>query len=340
MSSAPAWPPVADAHLDLLTELWHRRNEEVPFGTHWLPRLRQGGVVLQVCPTFAADLDLLPELALRRTLEQINAFRRSLRETEGETMQVRFREDVERLERGDVIGLLLAMEGVEALGYDPTLIDVFWELGVRMVGLTWNRRNAFADGADEHGGLSTLGERLVARLERLGTVIDLAHSSEATFGDVLRITTDVPVLVSHAACRTVFDHPRNLRDDQLRELAARGGLLGVMLLPFALAPSDRSVGRAVDHIEHAVETMGIEHVCLGGDFMYQLMLATGHRPPPGSGLPSDPETATLEGLRGPEDYGVLAQALRDRGVGDADLRALLGGNLLRFLHRLPGRPRG
>lgn len=338
MSATRDWPPVADAHLDLLMELWHRRDEELPFGKHWLPGLRQGGVVLQVCPTFAADLELLPELALRRTLEQINAFQRCVRETEGATLQVRFREDLERVERGEAIGLLLAMEGVEALGVDPTLIDVFWELGVRMVGLTWNRRNAFADGADERGGLSAIGEQLVLRLERLGAVVDLAHSSEETLRDVLRLTADAPLIVSHAACRAVFDHPRNLRDEQLRALAERGGLLGIMLLPFALGPSDRSAGRAVDHVEHAIDVMGLEHVCFGGDFMYQLMLTTGHQPPISSGLPGEPEEAVLERIRGPEDYGVLAAALRERGFGEVELTALLGGNLLRVLRRLPSRP--
>lgn len=338
MTATRDWPPVADAHLDLLMELWHRRHEERPFAEHWLPRLEQGGVVLQVCPTFASDLELMPELVLRRTLEQINAFQRCLRETEGETVQVCFREDIDRVEHGEAVGLMLAMEGVEALGYDPTLIDVFWQLGMRMVGLTWNRRNAFADGADESGGLGTLGEQLVRRLERLGAVVDLAHSSERTFADVLRVTSDAPLIVSHAACRAVFDHPRNLHDDQLRELAARGGLFGVMLLPFALDPSDRSLRRALDHVEHAVEVMGLPQVCFGGDFMYQLMLTTGHRPPPSSGLPAEPEHAVLERVRGPEDYGVLAAALRERGFGETDLAAMLGGNLLRFLRRLPSRP--
>ena len=329
------WPPVADAHLDLLTELWHRRHEETPFARHWLPKLRRGGVVLQVCPTFAADLDLLPELALRRTLEQVNAFRRCLRETESQTIDIRWREDLDQLSRENAIGLLLAMEGVEALGYDPSLIDLFWELGVRIVGLTWNRRNAFADGADESGGLSTLGEQLVRRLEHLGAVVDLAHSSQATFRDVLRVTTNAPLIVSHAACRAIFDHPRNLADDQLRSLAAQGGIIGIMLLPFALDPSNPNAARAVDHIEHAVEVMGIDHVCLGSDFMHQLMLATGHRPPPSSNLPSEPDAAALDGIRGPEDYGLLAAALHDRGFKDTDLSALMGGNLLRFLCHLP-----
>ncbi len=333
----PAWPAVADAHTDILMELWYRREEAAPFATHWLPGLQQGRVALQVCPTFAADLDIVPELALRRTLEQVNAFNRAIRETVGRTLHVRWREDLDDLEDGSAVGLLLAMEGAEPLGYDPMLIDVFWELGVRMVGLTWNRRNPFADGADESGGLSRLGERLVRRLQELGGILDLAHSSAATFEHSLRITDDLPVIVSHAACGAVHAHPRNLGDDQLRVLAARDGVLGIMLLPFTIDPSRPTAARVVDHVEHAVEVMGIEHVCFGGDFMYQLMVATGHRPPPASGLPVEPEDAAIVNIRGPAEYGVLAAELRSRGFGDTELAALLGGNLLRLLRRLPSR---
>jgi membrane dipeptidase len=325
--------PIVDAHNDLLLELDHRRDEAAPFARFWLPNLEAGGVKLQVCPLFGAEPEWLMELSLRRVLMQVAAFNRALSENVDRVRGIRTATDLEDVERGSRIGLLLSMEGVEALGYDPGLIEVFWELGVRMVSLTWNRRNPFADGAAEtgSGGLSRLGRQLVERLCSLGAVIDLAHASERTFDEVLELSDGAQILVSHAACRAVFDTPRNLADDQLRSLAARGGILGMMLLPLVIDPERLEVDRAIDHLEHAVEVMGVEHVALGGDFIVQVLHALGAQAPADALLPEGlPYDAAIEGLSGPEDYPRLLDAMRRRGFADDDLAAIAGGNLTRL----------
>src|SRR5262249_15150881 len=142
-------------------------------------------------------LEELPELGLRRALQQMRAFSRAIRECPDDVRAVRTAADLDRL--GDRIGLLLALEGCEPFGYEVELADTFFELGVRMASLTWNRRNPFADGAAEtgDGGLSSLGRRLVTRLAELGVMIDLAHASERTFFDVLEQAPEATVLVSH-----------------------------------------------------------------------------------------------------------------------------------------------
>jgi membrane dipeptidase len=328
---------IADAHNDLLLELEHRRHEERPFERCWLPNLERGGVGLQVCPLFTAEPDWLPDSALRHALQQAAAFHRAVRECPDRVVEVRRRADLDEVERGARIGLLLSMEGAEPLGYDPTLIDAFHDLGVRMVSLTWNRRNPFADGAAEppHGGLSRLGRTLVDRMVGLGGIaIDLVHASERTFWDVLERAGDAPVLVSHGACRAVCETPRNLADDQLRALAERGGVLGLMLLPIVIDPAEPTIERAVDHVDHAVAVMGIEHVGLGGDFIRQVWRAWPKEEPPDSLLPGGmPMDASIEGLAGPEDYPALVDALRGRGYEGERLDAILGGNLLRLLRR-------
>lgn len=313
---------IADAHNDLLLELVHRRAEERPFERYWLPKLEAGGVGLQVCPLYA-EIEEGPERALADALAQTTAFRRAVREAEGRVSWVRTREELDTLDGR--IGLLLSLEGCEPLGADPELFEVFWELGVRMVSLTWNRRNAFADGAGEpaHGGLSSRGRELVARLVELGAILDLAHASERTFRDVLEAAPDAPVLVSHACCRALVDTPRNVGDDQLRALAERDGVLCLMALPLVVAPERPTIERLVDHVEHAVEVMGTEHVGLGGDFMHQLALAVGF----------SENAAPIEGLAGPEDYPALVAALRARGFDGDELEAILSGNLLRLLRR-------
>jgi membrane dipeptidase len=321
---------IVDAHNDLLLELAWREDEGEtnPFAQHWLPKLEAGGVRLQVCPIFV-ELQHLPEGALRVALKQAASFHRLLRANAGSVRQVAMRDDL----RGDGIGLMLSLEGVEPLGSDPALLDVFWQLGVRMVGLTWNRRNAFADGAGETGGLSSLGRQLVGRFAELGIVLDLAHASERTFWDALEHAPDAAVVISHACCRAVCDTPRNPSDDQLSALAERGGVLGLMALPSVVDPKRPTIERLIDHVDHAVEVMGIDHVGLGGDFIRQLFASGATRisarettfAPPGTDLGRG-----LDELPGPEHYPRLVEALERRGYEGDRLAAILGGNFLRL----------
>ena len=328
---------IADAHADLLLELAyreHRLGEDQVFARTWLPLLATGGVGLQVCPIFV-ELDRQPESTLREALGQAASFHRALRENPEHVIGIRSAGDLEQVVLGERLGLLLSLEGVEEFGYEIWPADAFWELGVRMASLTWNRRNPYADGVAESGGLSRLGERLVDRLVELGMIIDLAHASPATFTEVLGRTGDSAVLVSHAACRAVNDHPRNLNDDQLSALAERGGLLGLMLHPLAVDHERRTIARVIDHLEHAIGVVGVEHVCLGGDFVQRIAQVLPASAPLPDGLaPAGLELgSTIEGLAGPEDYPALVAALVERGWRESDIAAVTHANLLGFLAR-------
>ena len=177
------------------------------------------------------------------------------------------------------------------------------------------------------GGLSALGRELVDRMAGFPIVFDLAHANEGTFAEVLERTGDRPVLVSHALCRALCDQPRNLSDDQLEALAERDGVVGLMALPFVVHDDEWTIPRLIDHVDHLVKTVGIRHVSLGADFVRQLERSGAFG---AEGL----ELATeIEGLAGPEDYPNLFAALRERGYGDGDLRAIGSENLLRVLRR-------
>ena len=258
---------IADAHVDLLMEVAYRERrlyESDVFASTWLPLLQQGGVALQVCPIYV-DIVVQPEGALREALSLAASFHRALRECDADVVQISTAADLDAVEAGERIGLLLSLEGVECFGVETWPADVFHALGVRMAGLTWNRRNAFADGAaEEGGGLSRLGRELVDRLVSLGVILDLAHASRGTFAEILERTGGAPVLYSHGACRGVYDTARNLDDDQLRSLAEADGLFGLMLHPIVIGPERRTLDGVVDHLEHATSVMGLERVCLGG----------------------------------------------------------------------------
>lgn len=316
---------VADAHSDLLLELVfaeHERGEANPMRARWLPLLERGGVALQVCAVYV-DPELPPAVGLREVLRQVRSFRRAVRDNRDRVAFVRTAADLDDLEHGR-IGLLLALEGAAALQPDAWLIDVLADLGVRMASPTWNEQNAFAGGCLHRAGLTRLGERLVDRILGAGMAIDLAHASERTYWDVLERDCDGRVLVSHAACRTVHDHPRNVTDRQLAGLAERRGVFGVMPHPLVVDPARPTLARFIEHVEHAVAVMGIEHVALGGDFLRQIARAIGDLEDP-DGTPAD---AAIEGLEGPQDYPSFAGALRDRGWSEADITAVMGTNLL------------
>ena len=327
---------IADAHVDLLMELAYRERrlgETDVFASTWLPLLEQGDVGLQVCPVYV-DVVVQPEGALREALSLVASFHRALTENPGRVVGVATASDLDPVAAGERIGLLLALEGVECFGVETWPADVFHALGVRMAGLTWNRRNAFADGAAEDGGgLSRLGRELVDRLVSLGVILDLAHASHGVYAEVLDRAGGAPVLCSHGACRSVYDTPRNLDDDQLRALADAGGVLGLMLHPIAIGPERRTIDGVVDHLEHAVSVMGTDRVCLGGDFTRRLWEAMPPPPVPKDGLmpPGLTPGLGIDGLAGAEQYPALVARLVERGWSDDEVAAVTSGNLMRFL---------
>jgi membrane dipeptidase len=327
---------IVDAHNDLLVEVAHFRHEAHPFRDRWLDQLRRGGVRLQVCPV-SVEVTELPEFGLRRALTQVVECHRAAAEDPGEVLLVRNIADLETALSDGRLGLILSMEGAEPLGYDPAMVDVFWRLGVRMFALTWNRRNPFADGLGEatDGGLSELGRELVDRLRGLGMILDLAHSSERTFFEVLERAPDAPVVVSHACCRSVYDIPRNLSDDQLRALRDHDGVLAVMGIPLAVDLEAPSLERVVDHIDHAVDVMGIRHVGIGADFMAQIVESGAEPAVQASSLmPAGTSFGdAVPGFWGAADYPALVQTMEARGYAGDALEAILGGNLLRVITR-------
>jgi len=324
--------PVVDAHNDLLLELVLRSEEENPFGAAWLPQLRAGSVAVQICPVYGADAGDEARDVVRA---QIAAFDRAVRENDRDVIQIRSARDLDRLDGR--IGLILSMEGVEALYGDPAAFDELWDGGARMVSLTWNYANPFAGGIDApEQGLTDAGRELVGSFAERGVVLDLAHASERTYFEALEAAPAAQVVVSHAGCRGVHDHVRNVSDDQLRALAERGGVLGMMALTLTVGRNGASLERYLEHVDHAVQTMGIEHVALGSDFIDQVIQAE-----LAAGKPLNPSTQeamdlgggrlAIQELVGAADYPALLEALRRRGYGGERLDAIAHGNLLRVL---------
>lgn len=316
---------IVDAFTDVLHELVVRgrtqqrfglvlhRGQERLFERYWLPRLEAGGVGIQLCPLDGASPPR--EGARERALAQAAEFAGLVAENAQHVCQVRTRAELD----DPRLRLVLSLEGVDLLEADPAGFDEWYGRGVRVAGLTWNHANDFAGGITTPAqGLTARGRALVRRFAELGVVLDLAHASEQTWRDVLE--EDVRVAVTHAGCRSVRDHPRNLADWQLEALAERGGVLGMMALAFVVDPEAPTLSRWLDHFDHAVAVMGIEHVGLGADFVDQI---------PTGGI--DKSSLGLDGFLAPDDYPALVAALGRRGHDGERLEAITSGNWLRIL---------
>lgn len=225
--------PVVDTHLDLAGELRIRvDNGEVnPLREHYLQPLRACGVNLLVSSVFLED-SMLPEAGLRLAMDQISVLMDQIEKNE-EFIPVRNIRELEGALEQDKIGIMLYMEGLDCIGSDLRLLRILWELGVRGASLTWSRRNALASGcckANEEfnigGGLSREGILAVQEMERLGMFVDVSHLNDDGFEDICRITR-APFIATHSNSRSIHFNYRNLTDDQIRRLAAQGGILGL-----------------------------------------------------------------------------------------------------------------
>jgi membrane dipeptidase len=315
---------IVDAHTDVLHfvgedfELVLRRGEEGAFHRYWLQSLLAGGVGVQICPVYGEGAGRSDPS--ERTLAQVGEFNRVVEANAEQVCHGQTRADLD----DDRLRLVLAMEGVEPLEGDPDAFDEWYERGVRSASLTWNHPNDFAGGIGAPSqGLTDRGRRLLRRFDELGVLLDLAHASEQTWRDIAE--EDVSFSVTHANCRALCDHPRNLADWQLEILGERGGVLGMMALSFVVEPDAPTLSRWLDHFDHAVAVMGIEHVGIGADFVDRIA--------PTAGTPRSTArmSVALDGFTAPEHFPSLVSALRERGYDGEELERILSGNWLRIL---------
>ena len=312
-----------DAHCDTLGkalgEPSHSRDllQRGQEGHLDLPRMREGGINAQIFACFpgANRLQACPTAA---SLERLEVFHDLMRRAPDQLTLVRTAQDMANLTPQGPIGGILGLEGVEPLAGSLRLLETFHRLGVRNVGLTWNPRNAAADGVEvgSNFGLTPFGRDVVAACNDLGIMVDVSHLNPAGVEDVLNLSRK-PIIASHSNAWALCQHPRNLTDDQIRAIADQGGVIGATFVSHFLNNDYRqaTLSDLLDHIDHLVQVAGIDHVGLGSDF-------DGCLPPPE--------------LRSGERYPVITQGLLQRGYTPDDIRKILGENFRRvFLEVLP-----
>lgn len=318
---------IADLHSDTL--LWKRDPEaRAPRGHVDLPRLRDGNVKLQVFSSVTktpkgqnydangGDTDNITMLAVAqlqppRTWDSL--LQRSL--WHAERMQrakgYRLVESVRDLDAllGDkaATGALLSIEGLQNLEGRLGNVDVLFDAGYRMAGLTHFFDNELAGSMHglEKGGLTPLGRDVIRRMEAKGMVVDLAHASHETVAEALKLVTK-PVVYSHGGVKATCDTNRNLTDEEIRGIAATGGVVGIGFWDAAVcAPTPQATARAMRHVRDLV---GIDHVALGSDW----------------------DGATTVGVDAAH-LAAVTQALMDQGFTEGEIRKAMGGNVVRVL---------
>lgn len=213
---------------------------------------------------------------------------------------------------------------------DLDLVDAFAEAGIRRAILAYNAANAFADGCHEprNAGLSAAGRRLVERMDRAGMRVDLSHCGERTTFDVMALGLGRPPLFSHSNARALFDHERNVTDEQLRRIAECGGYVGINGVGFFLgAAGDHIPAAMARHAAHVAGIVGADRVGLGIDFMYldgsDYGFFHGSRATWPRGYP-EPPWSFLQ----PEQLGALVAELEGVGFAGTEIAGILGGNYL------------
>lgn len=308
---------IIDTHCDTLGRVYEgqrRLGERSALGQFDLPRAIAGGLTAEFMAAFVDERR--PGDGIRQSLHFIDVYYQELEAFPDLAMQATCVDDIRRAKAAGKVALLLSMEGAEGLGGDLRALRTFYKLGLRSLGLTWNRRNEAADGTGEArtgGGLSSFGVNLVKECNRLGILLDLAHLAPAGIRDVLEIS-EAPVVVTHANCYALWPHIRNLTDAQLEAIARKGGVVGVTAVPIFLGenPQRNQLSTLLDHLDRMVEVMGVDHVGMGMDF---------------DGI----NDSRVEGIEDVSRFANVTRALDQRGYTPDDIRKILGENFLRVL---------
>jgi len=278
------------------------------------------------------------------SVEDVAGWDARIRRQSADLLKVLTAADILRAKAERKIGLIFGFQNAAMLGDRAERADIFADLGVRIIQLTYNPANRLGDGSMAPGnrGLTPFGRKVVERLNANRIMVDLSHSGEKTCLEAARVSKQ-PISINHTGCRALVDLPRNKGDEELRLVASRGGFVGIYFMPFLSAASNATAADVVAHIDHAVSVCGEDHVGIGTDgpitgvddmpgYRRRMAKQVADRRASGIGARGEnPDTIPMVvDLQGPGQFDTLAGLLRARGYKEARIEKILGRNFLNY----------
>jgi membrane dipeptidase len=269
------------------------------------------GIFAVSCPVLLSKGKVLPHPNhFEELLKHLNFYHNLIRQSQGRIKLIKNKRDLIGWRDDNIIRFLLALEGADSIDSN-TRLEVIYNLGIRSLGLVYNHKNKLGGGFQSRLGLTKLGQKIIRQAEKLGIAIDLSHANEKTFYQALKFSRK-PLFVSHSGCRALFNHPRNLKDEQIIALAKKGGVMGI----FAVAKflGGNTLKDLVRHYLHAIKLVGPERVILGTDL---------------GALPSE---SLLKDFFQFSHITKLLKELKRAGLKESELKRIVYKNLIDFLN--------
>ena len=353
---------VLDTHDDT-TQRFFSKNFDLgkrnPDGSIDIPRMREGGMNA-IFFSIWIDGRTMGPVAVQKALDQIDAVRENVQRYSKDLVLARTAEDVRRAHAQGKIAALMGVEGGHMIGNDLRIVRIFTDLGVRYMTLAHFYNDEWADSSTDkpaHNGLTDFGKEVVREMNRQGMLVDISHVSDKTFYDALEVSR-APMIASHSSCRALCNHPRDMSDDMIKALAAKGGVIQInyersFIDQAYKDASERESGGVVKMFDQFKKECAEDQECLGRKLqeMNKKLTAEGKLPPVSweriidhidhavklvgadhVGLGSDFDGANMpDGMEDCSKLPKITEALMRKGYSDADIRKILGENTLRVM---------
>jgi membrane dipeptidase len=355
---------VLDTHDDTTQRFFspdYDLGKQNPTGHVDIPHMKEGGMNA-IFFSIWIDGRITGPPAVEKALDQIDAVRENVRKYSNDIMLAVTADDVRRAHAQGKIAALMGVEGGHMIGNDIRMVRIFADLGVRYMTLSHFYNDEWADSSTDkpvHNGLTDFGKDIVREMNRQGMMVDISHVSDKTFYDALEVSK-APLIASHSSCRALCNHVRDMSDDMIKALAAKGGVIQINYEKSFIDQAykdayEKETGGVVAHMDELTKNCHNDEACISREMakMQQKLTAEGKLPhvswerivdhidhavklvgPDHVGLGSDFDGADMpEGMENCSKLPKITEALLRKGYSEADIRKILGENTLRVMEQ-------
>ncbi len=275
--------------------------------------------------------------SLERTIQHIAFINEKIKKNADKYLLVKTDEDIVRAKTNHKLGIGFVFQGTNPIDKKLEMLDVYHQLGVQSMILSYNVRNAIGDGCVEKldAGLSIFGRKVVERMNQVGIIIDGSHTGRKTSLDAMAISS-APVIFSHSNVDKIYPHPRNLTDEQIKACAATGGIIGINGIGIILGDANASAEKYFAHVDYISQLVGPEHVAIGSDQIYfpeyiEDFLANNNVMYPPNGYAKANSEKNNWTSRKPEQLIEIVELMLQHGYAESAIKGILGENYLRVM---------